>query len=394
MKYLKYILTISVFCLAAASAQASIINTGWQYDTANQVQYQYPFPYQNPRIGIGTTSPYAALSVVGQIVGAYFTATSTTATSTFLGDIFAGPTLAAGVQIDSSLGRIGVATTTPYAPVSVNGLVAASRFSADANASSTFAGGIDAVRVCIRGTTVCLNNQTSGTVTSVGLASSDSSLTISNTPVTTSGTLGAVLNLGHQNSWTSLQTFTTVGIGTSTPSQTLGVQGNVLISGNITSVANITATGTLVVNGVASSTFAGGIDAARVCLTGTTNCLGNSGGGTTSNINIYSDSSPNSSLNNILSTTTPVTSGQSMTIIMKCTYVANPGNWQLDVSNPSGGTTTVDTSQTIGTAPHSSAEMMGTYIASSTGTVRVAWDDNTGANYTNCQSPAILFFKH
>lgn len=33
-------------------------------------------------IGIGTTSPYAKLSVVGQVVGSYFTATSTTATST------------------------------------------------------------------------------------------------------------------------------------------------------------------------------------------------------------------------------------------------------------------------------------------------------------------------
>ena len=33
-------------------------------------------------IGVGTTSPYAPLSVVGQIVGSYFTAT-TSATSTF-----------------------------------------------------------------------------------------------------------------------------------------------------------------------------------------------------------------------------------------------------------------------------------------------------------------------
>jgi len=37
-------------------------------------------------IGIGTTSPYAKLSVVGQIVGSYFTAT-TTATSTLAGGI-------------------------------------------------------------------------------------------------------------------------------------------------------------------------------------------------------------------------------------------------------------------------------------------------------------------
>ncbi len=38
---------------------------------------------ENGNVGIGTTSPYAKLSVNGEIVGSYFTATSTTATSTF-----------------------------------------------------------------------------------------------------------------------------------------------------------------------------------------------------------------------------------------------------------------------------------------------------------------------
>lgn len=37
----------------------------------------------NNRVGIGTTSPYAKLAVAGQIVAEYFTATSTSATSTF-----------------------------------------------------------------------------------------------------------------------------------------------------------------------------------------------------------------------------------------------------------------------------------------------------------------------
>ncbi len=41
-------------------------------------------------VGIGTTSPYAKLSVVGQIVGSYFTATSTTATSTFTAGVNVG----------------------------------------------------------------------------------------------------------------------------------------------------------------------------------------------------------------------------------------------------------------------------------------------------------------
>jgi hypothetical protein len=41
-------------------------------------------------IGIGTTSPYAKLSVVGQVVGEYFTATSTTATSSIAGGLNVG----------------------------------------------------------------------------------------------------------------------------------------------------------------------------------------------------------------------------------------------------------------------------------------------------------------
>ena len=41
-------------------------------------------------VGIGTTSPYAKLSVVGETVAEKFTATSTTATSTFLGGVIFG----------------------------------------------------------------------------------------------------------------------------------------------------------------------------------------------------------------------------------------------------------------------------------------------------------------
>jgi len=48
----------------------------------------------NDKVGIGTTSPYAKLSVVGETVSSYFTSTSTTATSTFAG----------GVDLTSSTG--------------------------------------------------------------------------------------------------------------------------------------------------------------------------------------------------------------------------------------------------------------------------------------------------
>ncbi|MDQ5893303.1 MAG: trimeric autotransporter adhesin, partial [Patescibacteria group bacterium] len=51
-------------------------------------------------VGIGTTSPYAKLSVAGQVVGQYFTATSTTATSTFAGSAVVGNQLVVGAAAD------------------------------------------------------------------------------------------------------------------------------------------------------------------------------------------------------------------------------------------------------------------------------------------------------
>ncbi len=46
------------------------------------------FESSNGNVGIGTTSPYAKLSVVGPVVAEYFHATSTAATSTFAGGLF------------------------------------------------------------------------------------------------------------------------------------------------------------------------------------------------------------------------------------------------------------------------------------------------------------------
>ncbi|MFZ2886845.1 MAG: hypothetical protein WA021_03430, partial [Minisyncoccia bacterium] len=46
--------------------------------------------FLNGNLGIGTSSPYAKLSVVGEAVASYFTATSTSATSTFAGGLNVG----------------------------------------------------------------------------------------------------------------------------------------------------------------------------------------------------------------------------------------------------------------------------------------------------------------
>jgi len=57
-------------------------------------------------VGIGTTSPYAKLSVVGPVVAEYFTATSTTATSTFMGAI--------GISTTSPSGMFAIQGLSPY----------------------------------------------------------------------------------------------------------------------------------------------------------------------------------------------------------------------------------------------------------------------------------------
>ena len=71
---------------------------------------------QNLRVGIGTTSPYATLSVVGETVSQFFTATSSTATSTIAGSLAIGTTT---MQVSHSRFIVGSATTT-FLSVNIN----------------------------------------------------------------------------------------------------------------------------------------------------------------------------------------------------------------------------------------------------------------------------------
>jgi len=101
-------------------------------------------------------------------------------------------------------GNVGIGTTSPGSLFSISGIT---NFT---TSTSTFygTGGINLIGGCFAVNGTCVGG--AGTVTSVGVGSTGSTLTLSGTnPVTTSGTINAELNLGHSNIWTALQSFNT-----------------------------------------------------------------------------------------------------------------------------------------------------------------------------------------
>ena len=58
------------------------------------------------------------------------------------------------------------------------------------------------------GVIIATSSPPGGSVTSVGLSSTNSTLTVGSSPITTSGTITADLNLAHSNWWTAIQNFT------------------------------------------------------------------------------------------------------------------------------------------------------------------------------------------
>lgn len=131
--------------------------------------------YFNSNVGIGTTTPFAGLSISGSSLGTTPLFAVSTSTATATTTVF---------QINANGG------------ITINSL-----------ATTTASSGFNITKGCYAISNICLNSGT-GTVTSVGLSDSNSTLTIGSTPVTTSGTITATLNLSHANTWSTLQTFT------------------------------------------------------------------------------------------------------------------------------------------------------------------------------------------
>jgi len=265
------------------------------------------------RVGIGTTSPYAKLSVAGNgsfddfVRSSYFTATSTTATSTFVGGLTVGNNAAFVVNQAATAnslyvaanGKVGIGTASPSSSyslnvngsVSVNGEIANPTSELKLRGQSGVGNGqlgvsdtinfyVAPIRLAANTTimpyaknnsdVLTISASTPGNDTGAGILSLKSGSAnpsstvnvdggdlklIGGTPVLTGHYGNILLNAGNSGF---------VGIGTSTPYAKLSVEGSSVL-GNSALAGYFTATST-----TATSTFAGNINVGgNINLTGT-----------------------------------------------------------------------------------------------------------------------------
>ncbi|MCW9054563.1 MAG: hypothetical protein OQJ98_01105 [Candidatus Pacebacteria bacterium] len=258
------------------------------------------FVSSSGNVGIGTTSPYAKLSVVGEVVAANFTATSTSATSTFNGALLAtrAPTLphtfsvwspgASGSNYaDASL------VINPASSVADGNLITASvggsvKFIVDAE-GGVFTNSLTSVGGVTLSTTTAATFTVEGNTT---LGDSVSDVTTINGTLTVTGqtsvsTVDGNFGVGTTSPWARLSvagvsngtdplftiststasaTSTAVlvdangnfGIGTTSPSATFAVEGDAYINGVITT--DLTTSGIVDFSGTGTTTFGGDIE--------------------------------------------------------------------------------------------------------------------------------------
>lgn len=268
--------------------------TKWLWDGIQNIQSIFG------KVGIGTTTPYAPLSVVGQIVGEYFTATSTTATSVFNGLVsiigsFKLPSLTQGSLYVGSAGAVNsVSTSTPTVStglsysgtmgsllggVSGNLTVNTSQNIATlsnltSNGAILTSGGVGTLGVytgtsCTNQFVRSLSGSIVATCATVGAADvSLANLTATNGTLTFSGTYDGStartigLNLGNANTWSVLQTFnyssSTAYSSFVTASSTNLFAGSFTLATSSAGCASFTSAGLLFSTGTACGSGSGG----------------------------------------------------------------------------------------------------------------------------------------
>jgi len=136
---------IAIVMMFPFSVEAAPLTVPLRYSTTTGATYLYPGT-ANQNLGLGTTSPYARLSVVGQVVATYYTATSTILASTFPYASTTALTVstaaffpASGVWNSTGIG-IGI---TPSVPFQVSVSSAGANLMTLRNTSTTGFGGFD-----------------------------------------------------------------------------------------------------------------------------------------------------------------------------------------------------------------------------------------------------------